>query len=463
MRQRIVYLYFIIALFLLPILSAAKPPSDVQGNLIFVGLTNDLSQSVWLSVTTAGSFQLEAQGHQLIDAWDKIEQGTHLSLSPIVSQGNGGTHHLIDAINGRMLDSQNQKGGIILPPLPSEPPGIWPPIDPQPPIEIPPGGTTPPDGTTPPIETPPEVSTPGGGISPGESVTGERQSALAGTDQTAPITTGRAFAEQHCWNIWSDNRYIDFNDGRHDLNAKGATTDFSIGADKRVARDLVTGIFLSLVNFHSSAFDGNLTNRANGFSVGPYFGYLINPSLSMDGSLAYGNLQNHNKISVLNSEYRTHLIGGTLRATGLLKIGPYQIRPKPLISFTHFRNPTYRFNGMFKGQAFQVIRPQESFNFGYTELRIEGNRTFLTSKGNIVQPYVEAGVDYQFARPTDGQILTGNLTLARVSPTTESLALGVRSLISKSFLLEARGTYLSFGQHGLDVWEARLILSYSFG
>lgn len=492
---------------LLSMSSFAQPPDTlVRGRLVFLGKTNDLSQSVWLSVTTAGSFNLEAQGQQLIDTWSMSRRGVHLSLSPIVSQGNGGTHFLINRINDRILDSQNQKGGIIFPPLPSEPPSVMPPIVviPGHPIVNPP--VTPPSGTIPgqnpiiiPPGTPPNVTDPSSGYPSGmlsngskTTPTNYRQTRMKSNDtqssnqqtkskkcrtsasinktqtlsnlnQQAPITAGRQFDQAKEWNVWSDNYFFDTKDSRHDLDANGTTMDFAMGADRRVATHLVLGGLVAFVKYNYAAFDGDLKNQATGFNLGPYFGYSILPTWSLNGSLTYGQLQNNNQIASLTSAYRTQVLHTDLRATGSYQFCNFQLRPKPLISFTHFRNPAYPFKGIFGNTTFQITRPQESYNFNFAEFRIEGNYTFVTKSGNIIQPYVEPGIDYAFARPNDGQMLTGNLNLASTAPVVETLTAGVRTFFCKSLLIDSSASYLSFGQHGLDVWELRLLASYSFG
>ena len=119
-----------------------------SGSLAYIGRTNDSSSSVWLSTIGEGassSFRLEAaQGSTTVDAFGPTTPGDafrHLSLSPFVSNGSGGTHKLYDSTSGDcLLDTQNQKGGIVFPPFPSRPPvGIRPPIA----ILPPPGGLMP--------------------------------------------------------------------------------------------------------------------------------------------------------------------------------------------------------------------------------------------------------------------------------------------------------------------------------
>lgn len=496
---------------------------NVDGKLTFLGVTHDSSHSVWLSTTTPGEFKLEAQGQQLIDSWDMTRRGIHLSLSPVVSTGNGGTHFLINRLNDKKLDQQNQKGGEVFPPFPSEPPDVTPPIPgyPEHPIIIPPGNpdVSPPIGGYPehPIIIPPgqppsiqhPIVTPPGQqpiITPAPTPTQPGKESTAGEDtqvsdeagsekptpftrtktkrtkskktkadatcvananmkldQQVPITAARQFDQDKDWNVWSDNYYFDSNDGRHDLDMKGTTLNFAIGADRHITRNVVLGFLLSLIKYNYSAFEGDLVNRATGVNIGPYFGYRIHPQWSIDGSFTYGQLQNNNEIAILTSDYRSQLLHMDLRATGKYQFNNFQLRLKPLISFTHFRNPAYQLNGQIGNFSFQVDRAKENFNFNFVEFRFEGNYLIETPNGNLLQPYIEPGIDYAFARPNNGQILTGNLNLANTAPVTETLTVGIRTLIAKAFFIDLSGSYLSFGQPGLDVWQLRLLASYSFG
>jgi hypothetical protein len=77
-----------------PTLAHAKKCSS-NGGLIYLGNTRDASDSVWLSATSPGLFELDsAKGNTFVDSWEKDKRGLHLSLSPDVSNGNGGTHKL---------------------------------------------------------------------------------------------------------------------------------------------------------------------------------------------------------------------------------------------------------------------------------------------------------------------------------------------------------------------------------
>lgn len=105
--------------------SAFADSCKSSGGLRFLGVTSDSSSSVWLSGTSAGSFGLDAaQGNQTVDEWTKAKRGLHVSTSPVVSNGNGGTHKLYDLDSNKpcLIDTQNQKGGFVFPPNLTLPP-----------------------------------------------------------------------------------------------------------------------------------------------------------------------------------------------------------------------------------------------------------------------------------------------------------------------------------------------------
>lgn len=469
--------YFFLTFFLfipITVCFAGPPDNGLKGNLIFLGVNHTSTKSVWLSLTSAaGSFKLEGPSNQLIDEWSKDQRGLRLSLSPIVSQGNGGTHHLINSANNKKLDSQNQKGGIVFPPFLPWQPGI-----PTHPIAIPPGS---PGAPTHPIAIPPGspgVPTHPIAIPPGSppmgnlpaipenpiqnpTVVSQEAPQSQSNEVEAPITSARQFDEDNSWNIWSDNYYFGIRDGRNDVDTKGNATNFTVGVDRHITNKLVGGGSLSTVHLNTTAYSG-LENNVRGYKLGPYFGYQLSPQWAIDGSINYGQFQNRNIISTLNSEYVTKLGNATLHSIGLYQFGIFQLRPQPLISYTYFHNPTYDFNGTIANIPVQITRKAENFALSYAEFKLESNFTKETKKGDMIQPFTEVGVDYTFIRPSNDQIYSGNLALANIPKVSGLFTLGLRTLHAKKLLIQASGSYLSIGQSSYDLWDARLLISYSF-
>ncbi|MGX1497444.1 outer membrane autotransporter protein [Labrenzia sp. MBR-25] len=154
-----------------------------DGGLLFLGTNKSDSRSIWISGTVAGDYRLDAaQGNQTVDTWSRTSTGLHLSTSPVVSSGNGGTHKLygVDGGSDCLIDTQNQKRDFQLPDNIKPPSLVTPPIGrlfpnfgrPVPPIAIlPPSGVMPglPGPISPPASgvTPPIGTLPPAGLSPG--------------------------------------------------------------------------------------------------------------------------------------------------------------------------------------------------------------------------------------------------------------------------------------------------------
>ncbi|WP_460086743.1 autotransporter outer membrane beta-barrel domain-containing protein [Roseibium sp. LAB1] len=175
--------------------SAFSADCKNDGGLRFLGTNRSDDRSIWISGTVAGDYRLDAaQGNQTVDTWSRSSTGLHLSTSPVVSNGNGGTHKLygVDGGSDCLIDTQNQKRDFQLPDNIKPPSLVTPPIGrlfpnfgrPVPPIAVlPPGGVlpglpgpigppasgiTPPIGTLPPSGVTPPIGTlPPAGLSPG--------------------------------------------------------------------------------------------------------------------------------------------------------------------------------------------------------------------------------------------------------------------------------------------------------
>jgi hypothetical protein len=178
-----------------PVLAVAKN-CNTSGNLAYLGVLAGQTKSVWLSATSPGAFDLvSAQGNTTVDSWSRARRGLHVSLSPNVSNGNGGTHKLYDS-SGCLLDTQNQKGGITFPPNINFPPTLPPSW--RPPTGITPGlpiGVMPPIGTLPPLtgitpEVPVAVRPPIGTLPPPTGITPEVPVAVRPPIGTLPPPTG---------------------------------------------------------------------------------------------------------------------------------------------------------------------------------------------------------------------------------------------------------------------------------
>ncbi|MCK3779807.1 autotransporter domain-containing protein [Ensifer sesbaniae] len=535
-----------------------------RGGLAYLGNTNGGTGSVWISGTSAGSFGLEAaQGNQTVDTWSKSRRGLHLSLSPVVSSGNGGTHKLYDLSSGKpcLLDTQNQVRSGILPnidwpdgrpdvgPQPVFPGFDWPdgrpdvgpqPVFPDfnlpdgrpdvgpqpvfPDFNLPDGrpdvGPQPvfpdfnlPDGRPdvgpqpvfPNFDRPdgrPDVGpqpvfpgfkprtptavrggrvvaarTPDTCIDPRSIDSKQQQRDLpicrdlaaeeaaaqsADRSNQVPLTPGRDLPQPSLWNFWSDIQFADISDERYERDSDTLARSLTMGLDRRITSDLVIGMTVSLEDSSTDAFDGTLGIDTDGFSFGPYAAYRLSKHWAIDGSLTYGRYNNDIDLSVLSGQQDSERLAGEISLHGQYKVDAYLIRPKVSVSWSHVDSDAYDLSGSILNTPVSVSLPGDSFNYGILDLSTEVSRTFRLPDGQPFLVFTELGAEYQFERPNDGKILTGDLTEVTPSPWSFSLRSGFRMLVNDNLQIEATGGYLSFGQNDLDVWEGKLHVSWSF-
>ncbi|MGH8433006.1 MAG: autotransporter domain-containing protein [Pseudomonas sp.] len=490
------------------------------GNLVFLGKTSDLSRSVWLSGTGSGSFALEAPSSDVVDTWERSKRGLHVSLSPVVSQGSGLPHTLVDVTGAPCeIDQENQKGGIVFPPIvqlppklppilkppsgrpslpglmptlpiavtppigtlppsgimPTLPGGVTPPIGTLPPSGIMPtlpGGVTPPIGTLPPSGvmptlpggvTPPIGTLPPSGVMPElPSIDGSDSTGELSLDGVAPLTPARKFAQEPLWNLWVDSRYTDISDRRSGLDLDGRSGYVTIGADRRMNDDLAVGLMTIFERTRSEGFGGDWKIRSDGISFGPYAAYRLTPEWSVDASFSVGRLDNDNSLAVLSERFDSQRYALGLNATGQYVAGEVILSPKLSLNYSHFRNEEHDMKGSVAGIPIRLGIESENFDYGVAEATLQLTRGYRTDGGKVWYPYAEVGLSNEFERPNDGRIITGDLSQEKTSPWSGSLRTGVQALLRQDVFIDTSVGYLSFGQNGLDVWEGRVLLSIAF-
>lgn len=577
------------------VLAIALAPFDARaancaasGGLIFVGKTSDSASSVWLSGTSAGAFRLDAQGSTK-DTWNQARRGLHLTLSDVVSTGNGGTHHLYDNSGGGcLLDSQNQKGGVNLPPIgrlfpdfltPEVPVVVDPPVAIKPPIgilppqtitpeipiavippigilpptgitpEIPiavkppigilppdlitpelPIGVTPPIGTLPPTGITPELpidTKPPIGVLPPEPITPEvpaitppspnvpetvanaqlpkrpdayladstcailegngylyldesgaiftapctlvRQGGYEGItvaslleQSDVPLTPGRDFFSDPLWNFWSETRGVYAQDRRYNLDTEGYSGSFLFGVDREIADDTVAGISASFETSGSDGYDGGLETAAYGLSVGPYFAHRLSPQWAIQGSLGYMLLQNDLEVVVLEGNYFSHQLSAAAAINGQYRYEEWFLRPRFGLSYAETFVEDYDLSGTINGTPVTVDIGSDHFGYGSAEISGEASRYVDLGDDLLGMPYGELGLHIALDRPNDGKILSGDLRLEDTSPVTGTIRGGMRFFYEDRIAFDVGAGYLSIGQNGLDIWEAKARVSFAF-
>ena len=277
-----------------------------------------------------------------------------------------------------------------------------------------------------------------------------------------PLTPGRDFGVVTEWNAWSDLRSLNSHDARFGLDLSNVARSATFGLDRRFGSDFVAGLSFTLLNSVTGGYNGYLSSTATGVSIGPYVAYMLSPNWAIDASLSYGRLSNKLGIAMFSGSYVSQSLGGSVGLHGQYDLGVLNVRPKVTGSFAQSFSDGYAMSGFLAGQNLNVALPSSNYNVAAFTASNEFNKVFTTAGGTQFMPYAEFGVQYDAIRINEGQILTGTLGYATPSAWTMTVRSGVRTLLSNAIQLDLTAGYLSLGQPGLDVVEAKIHLAVSF-
>lgn len=284
----------------------------------------------------------------------------------------------------------------------------------------------------------------------------------ADTDNTISITPGREFTHQALWNTWVDGYYFDVSDRRYNLTLDGHESLVTFGADRLIRDNFALGLLLSFQYAHSTNFRGNWIVNSDEVTIGPYFAYQMSPRWVLSTSLAYSNETNKLNIGTIGGKYIAESGSLEVDAAGQYNYKVTNVRYKSSFYYAYIHNNAYNITGTSARGNAHIPVASDSFGIGLINFLIEINKDFRFNRVNVFEPFAELGVTYQYLRPNNGKILTGNLLLVTPSPWSGLARLGARLQINQSLYTEANVAYLSIGQPGLNIWQGRLYISYSF-
>ncbi len=277
-----------------------------------------------------------------------------------------------------------------------------------------------------------------------------------------PLTPGRDFGVSTEWNAWSEVRSLGSHDARYGLDLSNTARSAAFGLDRRFGSDLVAGLSFTLQNSTTGGYNGFLNATSSGVSIGPYVAYMLSPNWAIDASLSYSRLSNTLGIAMFSGSFISQSLAGSINLHGQYDLGFINVRPKVSGSYARSFSDGYQMSGFLLGQNLNVQLPSADYNVASFTAANEFNKVFTTAGGTQIMPYAEFGVQYDAIRINDGQILTGTLGYATPSAWTMTVRSGVRMLVSNAIQVDLAGGYLSLGQPGLDVIEAKLRVSLSF-
>ncbi len=278
----------------------------------------------------------------------------------------------------------------------------------------------------------------------------------------AYITPGREFSPKALWNTWLDAYYFDMQDRRYNLQFDGDDSLLVFGTDRLLRENLALGMLASIQKFNTTGFGGNWITDSNELTIGPYLGYQVSKIWAINTSLGYGNTHNNVDIANFNGSYIAHAYSFEIDLIGQYDYKKLHLLVKPALFYSYVHTKAYQVSGSIAGVNLNIPVSNDSFSVGLVATSIEMNRDFRITNFKILEPFADIGVIYAFQRPNNGKILTGNLYLASTSAWSGTARIGARLLLASDLYIAANGGYLSIGQAGLNIWEARVYTSYVF-
>jgi outer membrane autotransporter protein len=264
------------------------------------------------------------------------------------------------------------------------------------------------------------------------------------------------------WNFWSSFRFADISDDRYERESDSVARSVDMGLDRRITDDLIIGMTFSLEDSATDSFGGSLNIQTAGFRLGPYAAYRLSPHWAIDTLLTYGHYYNDVDLSVLSGDYNSERFSGEVTLHGQYRFGAFFVRPKASVSYSYVYSDDYDLAGRILNLPVSVSVDGATANYGALDFSTEVSRNFNLPDGQPFRVFAELGAQYEFERPDDGKILSGDLTEVIPSPWEFSVRSGFRTLLNEAIQIEATGGYLSLGQEDLDVWEGKFHLSWSF-
>jgi outer membrane autotransporter protein len=274
-----------------------------------------------------------------------------------------------------------------------------------------------------------------------------------GYENLPSITERREFDDGRLWNTWADARINRRTNSNYlqDIDTDGGVVAF--GVDKRLENDMVAGFIVNIESSETDGFSGQVTFDSDGFNIGPYVGWRLDDTWTMDASLMYGWYDNSVRILMFNGDYDSTKLTTMLNLSGqFFTEDDIRIKPKFSLNYTRTENDAYTLFGTIGGinnpALKETVSRTSSFKFGS-----EFSKRYLDEKGLVTEPVFEIAVDYQIEEWGTADV---------DDPWSGEIRGGIRRQLNDATFIKLDAGYSSIGQDNIDEWDVGLFYSYSF-
>ena len=356
----------------------------------------------------------------------------------------------------------------VVPITPELPMGVVPPIAVLPPSPVDPiTPTRPPLGVLPTLPSAAETARAhgvpcyGGRIDPNDPrASGDCNAPALEESRDAPYTAGRVGLEPTLWNLWTDFTVTTSHDARNALDLKSNATSMSVGGDRVVADGLALGVQATATQGEAHSRQHNIVTEGDGLSVGPYASYRLTDHWSLLGTLDYSQVDRDLEILGLTGRQDIDQYSGNLELQGQYAVESLTLRPRVWVSHMRSETGSFAMKGDLLGLPLNLTAHSTSADYDMAEAGLQADWSHVTSRGDLLVPYLEGTAHYVHARSNG--LAIGDTSESVTSGWSGAARTGLRVLAAENSMLDLNVAYQSLGQSNLDVWEIHFFISHGF-
>jgi len=266
------------------------------------------------------------------------------------------------------------------------------------------------------------------------------------------------------WNLWSQADQIELRDRRGERAFDSSESRITLGMHRAVGQKGYLGVSVAASRYDSEGLRGFLDSEADRISVGPYFGYAINGSLTVNGSINYSYTDTDISLAGFRGGNTVDEWLLNIGIEGFYRYGDWGVLPRAYLNYSYYNTSDSFFRGELLGQTVDLNMRNKNGDISYSENSVVFLRSVdLESRGRII-PYFEIGARIAFDLQSEVDTVRG-ITSGGYQAYTNAAGftrLGTRWVASETDFLDFQLSQENIDDEGLEVWTAKLLFQHAF-
>jgi len=270
--------------------------------------------------------------------------------------------------------------------------------------------------------------------------------------------------EPTLWSLWSQADQVELRDRRGDRDFDSSESSLTLGLHRTLGQNAYLGASLAASTFDSEGLRGYLNTQADRISVGPYFGYNIDSSLTVNGSLNYSYTDTDIALAGFRGGNKVDEWFLNLGLEGFYRWGDWGLLPRAHLNYSYFDTSQSFLGGKILGEPVELNIRDKSGDLSYSETSVVFMRSVKLRNAGRITPYIELGAriafDLQSDLDTARGITSGGYQAS--SKVAGFARLGTRWVVTDSNYLDFEISQENIDEDGLEIWRGRLLFQQTF-